>query len=126
MNSRVFWAVFGCLASLLYVPAYWWVWAPVVYYPLTGEFTITPFFSNPSWDISQILFAPRLEKESGPGMTWYGWIISAAMIALPVAVVASLFKNPAVERFVFQYAWLLVAIAIVITVILDSKFLFFM
>lgn len=125
-NSRVFWAVFGCLACALYVPAYWWVWAPVVYYPLNMEFTFTPFFSDPSWDITRFFFAPRLEKDSGPGMTWYGWMISAAIIAAPISAVAARFGNAKVERVVYRYGWWLVVIAILVSFVIDSKFLFFM
>ena len=120
-NSRVFWAVFGCLACALYVPAYWWVWAPVVYYPLTGDITFTTFFSDLTFN------APRLPKEAnaGPAMTWYGWMLSAVIIAAPVSALAALFGNAAVERTVYRYGWWLVVIAIIVTFVIDSKFLVF-
>jgi hypothetical protein len=118
MNRNVFWAVFGCVAALVYVPAYQFVWAPVIYYPAIGQLSFTHFFSD------FVYSAPKLppEAKAGPGMTWYGWMISGMLAGLVAGLVASVIPGPAVERLVYRFGWILPAIAIIACFALDAHF----
>jgi hypothetical protein len=110
LNHRVFLEVFGTVACLFYLPAYWYDWAPMIYYPLVGEWT---WYTHP---------LPK--AEAGPGMKWYGWMVAGACIGLIAATAAAVVPGKGLERFVYRFSWVLPAIAVAISVAMDAYFFF--
>jgi hypothetical protein len=95
--ARLF-SIFGIAFALIYAPVLYYNWALVTYQPKLGIW---------QWGVM-----PGLE--GGPAMYWYGFVLSSALGALIVTVIAALIPEKAMARIPWpQLTWLLPLCAMV-------------
>ena len=71
MNAHARYAVFSLVSTVVYVLAYNFGWQAFRYYPLLNRVSLDPLPA----------------KESGPAMMYYGWMATAAIAGLVVALI---------------------------------------
>jgi len=81
--------VFGVAYALAYVTAVWKNLALFTYHPIAGT------------------FAFGVEKaQDGPAMYWFGWMATAAIVALGVCAMAALLPSRYASRASFAWGWM--------------------
>ena len=71
MTAHARFAVFSLVSTVVYVLAYNFGWQAFRYYPLLNRVSLDPLPA----------------KESGPAMMYYGWMATAAIAGLVVALI---------------------------------------
>jgi len=95
--------VFSIVFPLIYLPAMYFNWPVFTYLPRLVEFR---------W----LRYMPAGPAE-GPGMYYYGWLLTAGIGAAAIAIVLSALPEHAARRIPANLAW--IAALAVIAVLLD-------
>jgi hypothetical protein len=94
-------SLFGAIFSVSYATLAIVDWTPFLYYPLINQFSRVP-----------------LPTKSGPSMHWYGWIVTAVVIAFVICALVPRRWTRAIER---PLAWIPTAAAILAILIFEKK-----
>ena len=70
MISRGRLAIFSIVFGIAYTVSFYFSWALFKYYPLVRQFHV----------VDQA-------KQAGPPISWYGWLATALVISLPIALI---------------------------------------
>ena len=88
MKRSVFVTVFAAVYAVIYLIAVEKNYALFTYHPALAEF---------GWGVQA--------AKDGPAMYWYGWMATAGIAALVVAMIASLVPKRAAELLAPSWAW---------------------
>ena len=103
---RTFTLVFGICFAILYVVC---------------DMAALPMFTyHPATDRLEFGFAPA-RRDEGPAMYWYGWIVSSALGAAVIGLVAVMLPKHIGRKIPLALAWI-VPIALVPVLIYSLKF----
>jgi hypothetical protein len=94
-------AIFSIVFGVAYTLAFYFNLAAFKYYPLVGTFH----------------FADQ-DKSAGPPISWYGWIVTAFVIALPVSF---LVPRRLADRLSPTWAGLIPAALVVLVLIYEKR-----
>jgi hypothetical protein len=100
MKSHARFAVFSLVSSVIYVLAYDFNWPMFRYYPLVRQWTLDP-----------------LPKVAGPAMLYYGWLATAALVGLAVAIIV---PNRFAARLPPNAAWVIPLALIAFTLVYEK------
>jgi hypothetical protein len=97
-------AIFSIIFGVVYTAAFYFNLTPFKYYPLVGAFHIAD-----------------QGKQAGPPISWYGWVIAAFVISLPITL---LIPRRVADRLSPTWAGL-IPVALVVLVLVYEKRWFF-
>lgn len=100
--------VFTVVFLIVYAFVMYFNLAPFSYYPLVGRFASGVAPATPAL---------------GPAMYWYGWLVDALVIAVPVAAVAALLPEKAVGRVAAVAPWLSIVAVLFFVWVLRAWFI---
>ena len=100
MTAHARLAVFTLVASVVYVLAYNFGWQLFRYYPLVNQVTLDP-----------------LTKTAGPAMMYYGWLSTAALAGLAVALIV---PSRFAARLPSATAWIVPLLLVAFTLVYEK------
>jgi hypothetical protein len=90
LRQRNFWIIFSCSFSTTYLLANIYKLPLFSYYPATSKVTF-------GWSTSTM--------DDGPAMYWYGWLLSALIVAFTLSWLTSFLPNKLAQKMPLSIAW---------------------
>ena len=93
-------AIFSMVFGVVYTLAFYFSWALFKYFPLVRQFHLED-----------------QGKEAGPPISWYGWLATSLVVALPIALII---PRKWGDRLSPAWAWV-VPLLLIISVLIYEK-----
>ena len=96
--------VFAAIFTVAYTALAIVDWTPFLYYPQVNAFSTIP-----------------LDRKSGPSMHWYGWIVTAIVIAV---ILSASIPTRWTKQYERELSWIPAILAIFAILIFERRWLF--
>ncbi len=93
--------VFSTIFGIVYFLAFYFSWAPFLYYPEQGAFHISPQLPS-----------------AGPPILWYGWCTAAALVS---AVAAAIVPGKLVQKWSPAVFWIVPALLLLVVFFYEKR-----